>query len=148
MPPITLKGLTVGDRLFNFIDKGLVLDLTNKLCAYIEMNPEELGFFQSFFKSKKTFPDYFRVTFVDLDSVTVDENGNVYTWKTSGGIYCDESIDEVELKGTVKAHNEYRGVKQTELTRCKPTYIIRKSENAEKRAERFRKNIGAACVIR
>ena len=78
----------------------------------------------------------------------VDENGNVYTWKTSGGIYCDESIDEVELKGTVKAHNEYRGVNQTELTRCKVKYIIRKSENAEKRAERFRRNIGAACVIR
>jgi len=87
MPPITLKGLTIGDRLFNFIDKGLVLDLTNKLCAYIEMNPEELGFFQSFFKSKKTFPDYFRGTFVDLDSVTVDENGGNHKLKKNAKVY-------------------------------------------------------------
>ena len=60
MPPITLKGLSLGDRLFNFIEKGLVLDLTNGICSFIEMNPEELGFFESFFKSKKSFPDYFR----------------------------------------------------------------------------------------
>ena len=35
MPPITLKGLSMGDRIFNFIDKGLVIDLTNNLCSYI-----------------------------------------------------------------------------------------------------------------
>lgn len=78
----------------------------------------------------------------------VDEQGNIYTWKTSGGIYCDENIDEVEVKGTVKAHNEFRGAKQTELTRCKVKYIIHKSENAEKRAERFRRYIGEDCEIR
>jgi hypothetical protein len=44
----------------------------------------------------------------------VDTNGNVYTWKTSN------YIGEVsKIKGTVKNHNEYRGVKQTEITRCK-----------------------------
>jgi hypothetical protein len=75
MPPITLKGLSMGDRLFNFIDKGLVIDLTNNLCSYIEMNPDELGFFQSFFKTKKTFPDFFKGNIVDLQDVTIDENG-------------------------------------------------------------------------
>ena len=75
MPPITLKGLSMGDRLFNFIDKGLVMDLTNNLCSYIEMNPDELGFFQSFFKTKKTFPDFFKGNIVDLQDVTIDENG-------------------------------------------------------------------------
>lgn len=45
----------------------------------------------------------------------LDNVGNVLTWKTSIMV-----PDEVKtLKGTVKAHNEYRGVKQTELTRCK-----------------------------
>ena len=45
----------------------------------------------------------------------VDTCGNVLTWKTSVMV-----PDEVKtLKGTVKAHNEYRGIKQTELTRCK-----------------------------
>ena len=45
----------------------------------------------------------------------VDVNGNVYTWKTSGGI----SDDAKEIVGTVKSHNEYRGIKQTELTRVR-----------------------------
>ena len=45
----------------------------------------------------------------------VDESGNILTWKTSTLV-----PDEVKsLKGTVKAHSEYRGVRQTELTRCK-----------------------------
>lgn len=44
-----------------------------------------------------------------------DNNGNIYTWKTQKG----NIEDVVTIKGTVKAHNEYRGIKQTELTRCK-----------------------------
>lgn len=45
----------------------------------------------------------------------VDEEGNIYTWKTTGGIPEEVTV----IKGTVKAHNEYRGIKQTELTRCR-----------------------------
>lgn len=45
----------------------------------------------------------------------VDEDGNVYTWKTSSGI--EEGTNEIVA--TVKAHNEYRGNKQTEITRCR-----------------------------
>lgn len=46
----------------------------------------------------------------------VDTNGNVYTWKTSN--YVSED-DIAKVKATVKSHNEYRGIKQTEITRCK-----------------------------
>ena len=46
----------------------------------------------------------------------VDTNGNVYTWKTSNFVE-EEKVKKV--KGTVKNHNEYRGIKQTEITRCK-----------------------------
>jgi len=46
----------------------------------------------------------------------VDDKGNVYTWKTSK--YLDEEELDI-LKGTVKEHKEYKGIKQTELTRCK-----------------------------
>jgi len=46
----------------------------------------------------------------------VDVNGNVYTWKTSSFIAEDEVKN---IKGTVKEHKEFRGIKQTELTRCK-----------------------------
>ena len=74
LPPINLKGISMGDRLFNYYNKCLVQDFTNKLCAYIEMNPDEPGFFSSFFKTKKSFPDYFRGKIVDLKDVFIEEN--------------------------------------------------------------------------
>ena len=61
-----------------------------------------------------------------------DAEGNCYIWKTTNGLYQDaydehkiwnpvyaEIGDRLTLKGTVKEHDEYRGVKQTVLTRCK-----------------------------
>ena len=57
-----------------------------------------------------------------------DTDGNVFTWKTAGGIACLNEKgrwewanvgDKVVLKGTVKEHEVYKGVKQTVLTRCK-----------------------------
>lgn len=56
-----------------------------------------------------------------------DNRGNQYKWNTSK---CLERIDnnickaieldeKIILKGTIKAHEEYKGVKQTVLTRCK-----------------------------
>ena len=47
----------------------------------------------------------------------VDNDGNIFTWKTSK--YLDEDMTLKEVTGTVKAHNVYRDAKQTELTRCK-----------------------------
>lgn len=49
-----------------------------------------------------------------------DASGNVYVWKTSKDLDCETSYSIV---GTVKDHKEFRGVKQTELTRCKVTAI-------------------------
>lgn len=43
-------------------------------------------------------------------------NGNEVIWRT--GTWLDTSM-EYEFTGTIKAHNEYRGKKQTELTRCR-----------------------------
>lgn len=45
----------------------------------------------------------------------VDDEGNVFTWKTSNRIEAESGT----VKGTIKGHNEFRGTKQTELTRCK-----------------------------
>lgn len=46
----------------------------------------------------------------------LDKDGNVFIWYTS----CAIEVDNVsKLTGTVKEHNEYNGVKQTVLTRCK-----------------------------
>lgn len=42
-------------------------------------------------------------------------DGNIFTWKTGKAI----EDGQVTLKGTIKAHTEFRDEKQTELTRCK-----------------------------
>ena len=47
----------------------------------------------------------------------VDPDGREATWKTSNWL-SDECIGKV-IKGTIKELKEFRGVKQTELTRCK-----------------------------
>lgn len=47
-----------------------------------------------------------------------DEQGNVFTWKTDKFIEADYGTKMI-IKGTVKDHSEYKGTKQTVLTRCK-----------------------------
>lgn len=47
----------------------------------------------------------------------ITEEGNILIWKT--GKWIDEDREITIITGTVKAHNEFRGTKQTELTRCK-----------------------------
>lgn len=48
-----------------------------------------------------------------------DDKGNIYTWKTQK-YFNEDKYDSIKtIKGTVKEHNEFRGIKQTELTRCK-----------------------------
>lgn len=44
-----------------------------------------------------------------------DNNGNVFIWKSSK--YLDDGVQTI--KGTVKDHKEFRGTKQTEITRCR-----------------------------
>lgn len=49
-----------------------------------------------------------------------DVDGNVFIWKTQRS-FAFEYGTNVDVKGTVKAHSEYKDEKQTELTRCKVT---------------------------
>ena len=44
--------------------------------------------------------------------------GHVLTWQASGSFTVEEG-DNVTLTGTVKRHDEYRGGRQTVLTRCR-----------------------------
>ena len=46
-----------------------------------------------------------------------DENGNTIIWKTGGKNL--EQGKTYQIKGKIKEHNEYKGDKQTILTRCK-----------------------------
>jgi hypothetical protein len=47
-----------------------------------------------------------------------DSSGNIYKWST-GKCIGEKQSAQVTVSGTVKAHGEYEGVKQTVLTRCK-----------------------------
>jgi hypothetical protein len=47
-----------------------------------------------------------------------DNDGNLFTWFASGFTDLQRS-DRVKLRGTVKKHDEYRGIKSTVITRCK-----------------------------
>ena len=55
---------------------------------------------------------YYGVTFLYR---FVDADGNVYVWRASKSI---EVRDGMTIKGTVKEHSEYKGIKQTVVTRC------------------------------
>ena len=83
IPDALVRGTTMGDRLFSYENKCLVIDTTNRLCSYIEINPQQQkssgGMLGSFFgSSKKTdnFPDYFEGYIVNSKYVQVDENGS------------------------------------------------------------------------
>jgi hypothetical protein len=45
-----------------------------------------------------------------------DTNGNIYTWFASTSV---NDAENATITGTIKAHDEYKGTKQTVLTRCK-----------------------------
>lgn len=53
----------------------------------------------------------------------LNESNDVIIWKTSNDLLIDgEEVskgDKVTIKGTIKEHSKFRGIKQTVLTRCK-----------------------------
>lgn len=51
-----------------------------------------------------------------------DNQGNVIVWKTGLCLEADYG-EKVLVKGTIKQHDEYKGTKQTVLTRCKVTEV-------------------------
>lgn len=50
------------------------------------------------------------------------KSGEALIWKTSNGLYLESNEKFDKISFTIKSHNEYRGEKQTEVTRCKITY--------------------------
>lgn len=49
------------------------------------------------------------------------EDNTVLTWKTNNGLYLDRDEEFDKITFTVKEHKDYKGEKQTEITRCKVT---------------------------
>lgn len=78
-----------------------------------------------------------------------DDSGNVFVWKTSktlvfdvpgkiGQCDCIRKGDRMKITGTVKEHKDYKGEKQTVLTRCRFSLIAHKpDEKAIKREQQL-----------
>jgi hypothetical protein len=72
-----------------------------------------------------TFKDYFTFEthysyYGELNFIYkfADADGNTIVWKTSKALELEQG-ETYKVKGTIKEHNEYKGDKQTVLTRCK-----------------------------
>lgn len=65
-----------------------------------------------------TWENQFGVTYVY--KITL-EDGCVLTWKTNKSLYINDGEKFNKIDFTVKEHKEYKGEKQTEVTRCKIT---------------------------
>ena len=75
----------------------------------------------------------------------VDDNGNVFKWSTNSKLefilkdsnsklsqsYCLDKGATIQLTGKIKIHSEYRGQKQTVLTRCK--YEVLESKDRDEK---------------
>lgn len=56
-------------------------------------------------------------------------DGFVLTWKSSNGLYLENGEVFDKITFTVKTHDEYKGQKQTEVTRCKVTVKREEKKN-------------------
>lgn len=64
---------------------------------------------------RSNFDTQFGTTFIYTFE---DAEGHQLIWKTAN--WLENKVGEnLTIKGTIKAHTEYKGIKQTELTRCK-----------------------------
>lgn len=107
--------------LFPAYDRGLERTAKRKAVLDIEQSSEYVGEISDRITVKvqsvkcvTSWETDFGVTHIYK---IIGTDGNVYTWKT--GKYIDDTVDEMSITGTVKAHTEFRGIKQTELTRCR-----------------------------
>ncbi len=73
-----------------------------------------------------------------------DAEGNVLTWKSTSSpvIFKDDEVevirkgDILSVTGKIKEHSEYKGVKQTVLTRCKISVVEKAPDLEEIKAQK------------
>ena len=66
-----------------------------------------------------------------------DESGNIFVWKTSNASAIDEG-STVDVKFTIKAHSEYKGRRQNEVTRLK---VLKVHQEEESQSETEKKDL-------
>lgn len=75
LPDAIYKGITLGNKLFNFKHNAAVIDINMELGAFVKFNPDEKGFFKSILsKQQKSYPDTFRGGIVNIKDLTITPN--------------------------------------------------------------------------
>jgi len=59
-PMFKLSGTLIGDRKIKYKENMIVIDKKNDLISWIDMEPDDRGFFGKVFSKKSNYPDYFR----------------------------------------------------------------------------------------
>jgi hypothetical protein len=102
-----------------------------KISNYVGKIGEKIQFEIKEWKLVSSFETMYGTSFVYR---FIDYQGNVYTWFTSSRPENEEYTDHEKnrqlirtrdlksIKGTIKDQNEYKGEKQTVITRCKVSY--------------------------
>jgi len=74
-PSVSIKGLMMGKRTFNYKNIGLVTDEANNLAVYIKFNPDEKGTIGKLFFSQKSTPDTAKGQITLFSDVVFDNDG-------------------------------------------------------------------------
>lgn len=107
------KRFDIKDNAKEVAEAALNADRPKSLSEYIGDIKERIRDIEVVLTNIRQFDGYYGMCTI----YTFDFNNNVLVWITSSE--KDFSIGEkLILTGTVKKHNEYKGVKQTELSRC------------------------------
>lgn len=116
---ITYKDMGFVASLIATYNKAMQIEMKRREQQKVESNStfvgnvgERVTFEAETIECVASWNTQFGMTFVYK---MADAEGNVYTWKTGKNVANKKST----IIGTVKEHKEFRGIKQTELTRCK-----------------------------
>lgn len=75
-----LHGVVFGARSVTYKSSFYIIDRTNNLISFFEVNPKETGFIGSLFGlGKKNFPDYLKGYITDLSNVKYDKKHKTYS---------------------------------------------------------------------
>lgn len=125
---ISKRGL-VGARQYGFA-ASIVSSYQNHLMDEVRLKRQAEQAFVSNYVGEVNARRFFTLTIEHVISLPdrgygssnmhkmVDDQGNCFVWVTGGDTILEKG-KTIHLQGTIKAHSEYKGIKQTVLTRCK-----------------------------
>lgn len=108
--PLSDKQVSVAIRVIDSMEKRVAEDAASEHVGDIKQRLEFEG--EVVFSTERE--SYYGVTTIIKIK---DEKGNLFTWFASG-FHALVRGDRVKIRGTVKKHDMYNGVKQTIITRC------------------------------